>query len=77
MHKFFVNAGVYVISPKVLSSIPENKFHNMTDVIGPLLQKKKVVSFPIHEYWIDIGNLEDYHKARGDYEEVFGQQALQ
>ena len=72
LHKFFVNAGVYVISPEVLSSIPESKFHNMTDVIGPLLQKKKVVSFPIHEYWIDIGKIEDYQQAHGEYEEVFG-----
>ena len=72
LHKFFVNAGVYVISPEVLSSIPENKFHNMTDVIGPLLGKKKVVSFPVHEYWIDIGKIEDYQQAHGEYEEVFG-----
>ena len=72
LHKFFVNAGVYVISPEVLSSIPENKFHNMTDVIGPLLEKKKVVSFPIHEYWIDIGKIEDYQQAHGEYEGVFG-----
>ena len=72
LHKFFVNAGVYVISPEVLSSIPENKFHNMTDVIGPLLEKKKVVSFPIHEYWIDIGKIEDYQQAHGEYDEVFG-----
>jgi dTDP-glucose pyrophosphorylase len=77
LHKFFVNAGVYVINPEVLTSIPENTFHNMTDVISPLLEKKNVVSFPIHEYWIDIGNLENYHKARGDYEEVFGQQTRQ
>jgi dTDP-glucose pyrophosphorylase len=76
-HKFFVNAGVYAINTEVLSSIPENKFYNMTDLINPLLEKKRVLSFPIHEYWIDIGNIEDYHKAHGDYEEVFGQQTRQ
>ena len=72
LHKFFVNAGVYVISPEVLSAIPENEFHNMTDVISPWLEKKKVASFPIHEYWIDIGKIEDYQQAHGEYEEVFG-----
>jgi NDP-sugar pyrophosphorylase family protein len=72
LHKFFVNAGVYVINPEVLSSIPENKFHNMTDVIGPLLEKKKVASFPIHEYWIDIGKIEDLRQAHGEFETVFG-----
>jgi dTDP-glucose pyrophosphorylase len=73
LQKFFVNAGVYVISPEVLSSIPKNKFNNMTDVIGPLLEKKKVVSFPIHEYWIDIGKIEDYQQAHAEYEAVFGE----
>ena len=72
MHKFFVNAGVYVISPDVLSSIPKNEFHNMTDVIIPLLEQKKVVSFPIHEYWIDIGKIEDFQQAHGEFEAVFG-----
>ena len=72
LQKFFVNAGVYVINPQVLSSIPKNQFHNMTDVIIPLLEQKKVSSFPIHEYWIDIGKVEDYHQALGEYEEVFG-----
>ena len=72
VHKFFVNAGVYVISPEVVSSIPENQFQNMTDVIRPLLEKKKVVSFPIHEYWIDIGKIEDFQQAHGEYETVFG-----
>ena len=49
----------------------------MTQIIDPLLEKKKILSYPIHEYWIDIGNIEDYHKAHGDYEEVFGQQTRQ
>lgn len=73
LHKFFVNAGVYVVNPEVLSSIPKNQFYNMTDVIIPLLEKKKVSSFPIHEYWIDIGKVEDYQQAHGEYEDVFGQ----
>ncbi len=71
IHKFFVNAGIYVISPDVLPSIPKNEFHNMTDVISPLLKQKKVVSFPIHEYWIDIGKIEDFQQAHGEYETVY------
>jgi dTDP-glucose pyrophosphorylase len=72
LHKFFVNAGVYVINPEVLSLIPKNKFHNMTDVISPLMEQNKVASFPIHEYWIDIGKIEDFQQAHGEYETVFG-----
>ena len=43
----------------------------MTDVISPLLEQKKVASFPIHEYWIDIGSIEDFHQANGEYQEIF------
>ena len=49
----------------------------MTDVIGPLLEKKKVVSFPIHEYWIDIGKVEDFQQAHVEYKEVFGRRTRQ
>ena len=67
-HRFFINAGVYVISPEILDSIPKNKFYNMTDVITPLLNQKKVVSFPIHEYWIDVGQPEHLELAASSYE---------
>ena len=72
VHRFFVNAGVYVISPEILTSIPKNQFYNMTDVISPLLEQKKVASFPIHEYWIDIGKIEDFQQAHGEYKAFFG-----
>lgn len=71
IHKFFVNAGIYVINPNIISSIPKNEFHHMTDVIDPLLEKKKIASFPIHEYWVDIGEVEDLHQANGEYQEIF------
>jgi dTDP-glucose pyrophosphorylase len=72
VHKFFVNAGVYVINPEVLTLIPKKQFHNMTDVMTPLMEQNKVASFPIHEYWIDIGKIEDFQQAHGEYETVFG-----
>jgi NDP-sugar pyrophosphorylase family protein len=28
---------------------------------------KKVVGFPIHEYWLDIGRPEDYVRANKDW----------
>jgi NDP-sugar pyrophosphorylase family protein len=32
---------------------------------------KNVVSFPLREYWLDIGRLEEYKKANEEYDEVF------
>jgi NDP-sugar pyrophosphorylase family protein len=33
--------------------------------------KEKTVSFPLKEYWLDIGRLEDFKKANIDYQTVF------
>ena len=63
---------LYVINQEILTSIPKNKYLNMTDLITPLLEQKKVASFPIHEYWIDIGKVEDLRQADGEFETVFG-----
>ena len=31
----------------------------------------QVISFPLHEYWLDIGRIPDYEKANNDYNEIF------
>jgi NDP-sugar pyrophosphorylase family protein len=39
----------------------------MTDLIKSLLESgRKVVSFPIMEYWLDIGRQIDYERANDD-----------
>ena len=63
--KLFVNAGIYLLEPSVYQFIPENQHFNMTDLIERLLRaKRNVVSFPIREYWMDIGQHHDYAQAQ-------------
>lgn len=64
----FVNAGVYLLEPAVFDHLPDaGTPFNMTDLIGRLVSSgERVVSFPIHEYWMDIGQIEDYNKAQHD-----------
>jgi NDP-sugar pyrophosphorylase family protein len=58
--EYKVNAGVYALSPKLLSLIP-NAFYNMTDLVESLLEDNREVGvFPIHEDWTDIGNKDDF-----------------
>ena len=72
LYKFFVNAGIYVLSPEALDLIPENKFYDMPTLYEEVIQKKlKSVSFPIYEYWLDIGQISDFRKAQSEYDEVF------
>ena len=72
IQKFFVNAGIYMLEPSVLSFIPENTYYDMPTLFEKLIEHgEKTVSFPIREYWLDIGRFEELDKARGEYYQVF------
>lgn len=71
-HSMFVNAGIYVLNPEVLSFVPENRFFNMTDLFHLLKEEgRATAAFPLREYWLDIGRFEDFEKAHRDYQEHF------
>lgn len=68
---FLVNAGIYLLEPSVLQYIPESGRYDMTDLINRLLQQgETVVGFPVMEYWLDIGRLDDFQKAQEDVNRV-------
>ncbi len=70
--EFFVNAGLYVLSPEAVSLVPKGDFYNITDLIGRLLGEGRTVGgFPITEYWSDIGSLPEYRRADSSYRENF------
>jgi NDP-sugar pyrophosphorylase family protein len=64
---FFINAGTYLLDPAACDFIPDGQPFDMTDLIHKLVEAgKRVVSFPIVEYWLDVGRHEDYQKAQQD-----------
>jgi NDP-sugar pyrophosphorylase family protein len=69
VYNFFVNAGIYLLQPEVHQYIPTGQRFDMTDLIEHLITTHhKVISFPIVEYWLDIGQHSDYQKAQNDIE---------
>lgn len=69
--KCFTNAGIYVLNPEILSYIPENSYYDMPDLFNSLIaRKEKTAAFLIHDYWIDIGRMDDYERAIHEYMEV-------
>lgn len=62
-YEFFVSAGIYILEPQALDHIPEG-YYDITELIELLIQQDQaVVSFPIHEQWMDIGRPEDLARA--------------
>ena len=51
-----INAGIYVVDPKIKKIIKNFEYLDMTDLINRALKKKlKIKIFPIHEKWLDYG----------------------
>jgi NDP-sugar pyrophosphorylase family protein len=70
--KFEILAGIYCLKPAIFDYIPANEYFGIDKLITTLLREKKPVSrYQIHEYWLDIGQVEDYTKAREAYGEHF------
>jgi len=68
--EFFVNAGIYLLEPAVYQWIPAGRRFDMTDLIHGLLQeRRRVIGFPIREYWLDIGERAEYEQAHQDVRE--------
>jgi len=67
VHSFFVNAGIYVLDPDLLMTIPKNINLDITTFIQDQINKNKDINiFPLHEYWLDIGRIEQYERAQKD-----------
>lgn len=55
----YINAGIYVLSPDMLDLVPQETFFDMPRLFETAMQQGRVVTaFPIHEYWLDIGQPE-------------------
>ena len=65
--RHFINAGIYLLNPRCLRYIPAAQPYDMPDLIRKLIEEgRRVVSFPVHEQWVDIGQAEDYQRAQQD-----------
>ncbi len=72
IHNFFVNAGIYILDPECIDLIPRDEFYDMPSLFEKIItNNKKTISFPLQEYWLDIGRIADYEKANLEYKIVF------
>jgi NDP-sugar pyrophosphorylase family protein len=71
--KFYVSGGIYMLNPESLHLIPNDQYYDMPSLFERIIARgMTALSFPIREYWLDIGRMSDYDKANNDYAEVFG-----
>lgn len=69
VHKFFVNAGIYILSPDVMQHLSGHQYLDMPDLFDMVTAEgKTAAAFPLREYWLDIGRLEEFEKAQYEWE---------
>jgi len=67
IHKFFVNAGVYVLNPLLIDDVDGRTYVDMPNLLEEKISSGAQVNmFPVHEYWLDIGQMEQYEQAQSD-----------
>ncbi len=72
VHPFFVNAGVYVLEPEALEFVPRGERFDMTSLFSALLSAgRRTAAFPLREYWLDIGRMDDFERAKDEYADHF------
>lgn len=70
-YTYYSNGGIYLIKKEVLKYLPNETRFDATDLLEKLISmKKKVISYPMSGYWLDIGKHEDYEKAKKDINQI-------
>lgn len=66
-YTYYSNGGIYIVKKELLNKVPKNSFYNATDLMEQLISDGgKLISYPIRQYWLDIGKPEDFEKAQSD-----------
>jgi dTDP-glucose pyrophosphorylase len=70
-YTYYSNGGIYLLKKSALRYLPKNKPFNATDLMEKLIEeKKKVISYPLLGYWLDIGKHDDFEKAQQDIKQI-------
>lgn len=68
VHKFFVSAGIYVLSPELMDHVPSDQYLDMPNLFEEGTAAGNIAAaFPLREYWLDIGRLEEFEKAQSEW----------
>ena len=65
-------SGIYIFKPEIFTVIPYDQFYGMDSLIHDMLGAKlKIARYQMKEYWLDIGQIDDYETAQNAYREHF------
>jgi dTDP-glucose pyrophosphorylase/predicted transcriptional regulator len=76
VQRYYISAGIYVLEPHVLDLIPKHSYYDMPFLLENMIKRNfGLAAFPVREYWVDVGHLDDFKRANGEFEKVFNTHA--
>src|SRR5208283_268252 len=66
VQRFFVNAGIYVLSPESFDHLPTETPFDMPMLFDRLRAAGPTMAFPLREYWVDVGRHDQLEMAEND-----------
>jgi dTDP-glucose pyrophosphorylase len=71
-YTYYSNAGIYLFKKELINLIPKNSPFDATHFMEAVIaNKKKLTSYPILSYWLDIGRIDDFYKAQEDVKHIY------
>ena len=66
-YTYYINSGMYFLRKEILELIPENTRLDAVALIHLAIDRGcKISAFPLRDYWLDIGQMEDFKRAQED-----------
>jgi len=70
--RHFINAGIYVLNPDVLALVPQDRSYDMPALFEDCRARQmRTHAYPVEEYWVDIGQIDEYRRANADFASIF------
>ncbi len=68
VQSLFINAGIYLLDPALVKSVVPGTRIDMPTLLEQEIDSGKVVNmFPLHEYWLDIGRMDEFERANQEF----------
>lgn len=65
VQRSFISAGIYILSPELIRRVAPNERIDMPTLLEREIGAGRDVNmFPVHEYWLDIGRMDDFQRAQ-------------
>ncbi len=72
LERYFINAGIYTLDPAAIAHLPATGAFDMPNLFDRLrIAGHKTLAYPIREYWVDIGQMDDYQRANVEFPQIF------